>query len=97
MDHKELITRYINIETKYPLKTERKRKLDELLDDLRTREANFSLQEIEEIISKLLSNNTIIRMPLFSQIIYPVLNQGVENKKVKAIKQCLANTAGITE
>jgi hypothetical protein len=92
MDYKELITRYINIETKYPLKTERKRKLDELLKDLHASKLNFSLEEIQEVISKLLSNNATIRMPLFSQVIYPVLNQGIENKEVKAIKLLLSLT-----
>jgi hypothetical protein len=89
MYHEELIAEYIDIETKYSLKAERKRRLDELLNKLRASKLNFSLQEIEEVILKLSANSTIIRMPLFSQVIYPVLSQGIENREVKAVKLLL--------
>ncbi|NML64751.1 hypothetical protein HHL22_05980 [Hymenobacter sp. RP-2-7] len=90
MNYKELITRYSDSETKYPLKAERNKKLDELLRDLHIGKSNFTLQEIEEVITKLLSKKLTIRMPLFAQILYPVISQGIKNKEVKAIKLFLS-------
>lgn len=92
MHKQDLAAEYIAIETKYPLKADRSKKLEELITSLQHDSISFSLQEIEDIIHEIATSNTVIRMPLFSKVLHPVINQGIIDGDIKAIKILLSLT-----
>ena len=89
MDKETFLEKYINIETKTFIRTEKNKKLDDLLKDHEINKAKLTSTDILEIIDYLTAENITIRQPLFNDLIYPILSEQVENNNVNAIKGLL--------
>ncbi len=90
MNKETFLQRYIDIETKIFIKSDKNKKIEDLFNgggiDVN---ANFSLADILYMLSELIAKEIIIRQPLYGKLIYPILSDHVEQNNVEAIKALL--------
>jgi len=80
-----LIHRFQEIENSTPLRKEKLRKLDELYQSVRDN-PEFTSEEILNLTKALLQRDVMIKQSFFSDAIYPLLSQQIEQGDVEAIK-----------
>ncbi|MEM0578296.1 hypothetical protein [Flavobacterium polysaccharolyticum] len=89
MNKETFLQNYIDIEIKNFIKTDKNKKLADLLKDYEIYKAKFTSTDVLEIIDYLTAKDIIIRQPLYKHLIYPVLSEQVEQNNVNAIKGLL--------
>jgi hypothetical protein len=80
------IKTYTDLEVKTAVRKEKNKKLDQLFQLLKDTKTDFTAVEIIDIAKELLTNDVIIRQPLFQNLLYPFLAQQVERDNIEAIK-----------
>lgn len=86
MDKETLLQKYIDIETKTYVRSEKTQKLNDLINTITAEGYILTLTDTLSIVNTLLETRTALRNPFFSHIIYPVLLKGVDGHDIKAIK-----------
>ena len=88
MDKETLLQLYIDIESN-TFRTDKIKKLDELITNIRQSGFTLSLADTLSIVEHLTQNNITIRHPLFLHVIYPVLTKAIDQENIDAIKSLL--------
>ncbi|MFL5742597.1 MAG: hypothetical protein ACJ75B_20405 [Flavisolibacter sp.] len=89
MDKETLLQTYIDIETKTYVRSDKTKKLNDLINAITISRFELTLPETLNIVNTLLYAKTTIRHPFFLYVIYPVLVKGIEGDDIQAIKQLI--------
>lgn len=86
MNKETFIQAYVGIEIKCVLRKENNRKIDGLISLFQESNTAFTLEDIIDITKELLNKEVTIRFPLFKNLLYSNLSEGVESDNIEAIK-----------
>jgi hypothetical protein len=89
MDKETFIKTYIDIETQTFVRSDKTKRLNDFIANLKTNNFNLSLGDTIDSINYLQREKITIRQPLFLNVFYPTLTTEIDKNDIDAIKSLI--------